>query len=130
MERSDTIERMTDHGTITAVMLDTVDLDTAADFWSVLLGIDVVHRDDRYVYLGKMGDPGVHLAFQLVPEEKATKNRMHLDIAVPDREAFRARLLDMGGSVIGEIEESEYPAWTVMADPLGNEFCIYERKSA
>ncbi|NNC74849.1 MAG: VOC family protein [Acidimicrobiia bacterium] len=111
-------------------MLDTVDLETTTVFWSALLGLDVIHRDQRYVYLAKPGEGGLHLAFQLVPEEKVTKNRMHLDIEVPDREAFAERLVAMGGSVITENQEGELPVWNVMADPLGNEFCIYSRKNA
>lgn len=121
---------MTDHGQIRGVMLDTVDLDTAAEFWTGLLGLEEVYRDEKYAYLSKTGEDGIQLAFQLVSEEKATKNRMHLDIEVPDREAFAKRLVEAGGSVITDHQEGELPVWTVMADPLGNEFCIYARKSA
>jgi predicted enzyme related to lactoylglutathione lyase len=117
-----------DHGIVTAVMHDTVDLDGAVAFWTVILGLEVVHRDDTYAYLSKLSEGGPHLAFQLVPEAKAAKNRLHLDIKVPDRAAFAERVVGLGGSVIGEHQEGDYPAWTVMADPQGNEFCIYTPK--
>lgn len=113
---------------VTAIMHDTVDLDEAVAFWTEILGLEVVHRDDRYAYLSKLTPEGPHLAFQLVPELKVGKNRLHLDIRVPDREALAARIVEMGGSVVGEHQEGDYPSWTIMADPQGNEFCIYTPK--
>ncbi len=113
---------------VTAIMHDTVDLDEAVAFWTEILGLEVVHRDDRYASLSTLTPEGPHRAFQLVPELKAGKNRLHLDIRVPDREALAARIVEMGGSVVGEHQEGEYPSWTIMADPQGNEFCIYTPK--
>ncbi len=89
----------------------------------------MVHRDQTYAYLAPIAPDGPHLGFQLVPEEKATKNRLHLDISVPDREAFAEQVIEMGGSFIAERQEGDYPVWSVMADPLGNEFCIYAPKA-
>jgi predicted enzyme related to lactoylglutathione lyase len=121
---------MSNPGTVavTTVMHDTVDLDGAVAFWTEILGLEVIHRDDRYAYLSKLSENGPHLAFQLVPETKVAKNRLHLDVQVPDREAFAARVIELGGSVIGEQQEGDYPAWSIMADPQGNEFCIYTPK--
>lgn len=116
-------------GRVTAVMHDTADLDGVVGFWTAVLGLEVVHRDERYAYLGRLSPEGPHLAFQLVPEAKATKNRLHLDVRVQDRAAFAERVAGLGGRVIGEHQEGDYPAWTVMADPQGNEFCIYETQA-
>jgi catechol 2,3-dioxygenase-like lactoylglutathione lyase family enzyme len=115
-----------DVGVVTTVMHDTADLDAAVEFWTRVLGLDVVHRDARYAYLSPVRGEGPHLAFQKVPESKAVKNRLHLDIRVPDRSTFRDLVLTLGGSAIGDHQEGDYPMWTVMADPEGNEFCIYE----
>ena len=114
-----------DIGVVTAVMHDTTDLDGAVSFWTDILGLDVVHRDDTYVYLSKMTPDGPHLAFQLVAEPRAGKNRIHLDVRVPDRAEFEARVVALGGSTIEAVAVEGYPQWTVMADPQGNEFCIY-----
>ncbi len=111
---------------VTTIMHDTVDLDGAVDFWTALLGIEVLQRAGNYVYLGRLGDDAPHLAFQLVPEAKQVKNRLHLDIKVPDREAYARRVEDLGGTRIGDHQEGDFPAWIVMADPQGNEFCIYD----
>ena len=80
---------------------------------------------------------GPAIWFQVVPETKATKNRLHLDVfvgggrAVPlaeRRERVQQRvseLEDLGASVVSV---SDHPAidhfFVVMADPEGNEFCV------
>jgi len=53
-----------------------------------------------------------------VPEAKTTKNRMHIDVFGDTAEllARGARLLRARG---GDIE------WDVLADPEGNEFCMF-----
>jgi hypothetical protein len=73
--------------------------------------------------------------FQQVPEDKKTKNRVHLDLNVGGdrsiplderKERLRGeqkRLAEIGAEVIGPVEQrGEF--WIVMADPEGNEFCI------
>jgi hypothetical protein len=66
-------------------------------------------------------DPGVRprLWFQLVPEPRRVKNRVHLDLRASDRVAEVARLVGLGASVIGEFD-----GWTTLTDPEGNEFCV------
>jgi hypothetical protein len=66
-------------------------------------------------------DPGVRPRywFQLVPEPRRVKNRVHLDLRASDRVAEVARLVGLGASVIGEFD-----GWTTLADPEGNEFCV------
>ncbi|GIG59914.1 hypothetical protein Lfu02_42860 [Longispora fulva] len=66
---------------------------------------------------------GGRVLFQVVPEPKSAKNRMHLDLHVPDQAATVARLVELGATVTGHGEEGGR-GWTVMADPEGNEFCV------
>ena len=123
---------MTDRpvGAVAAVMHDTTDLEGAVAFWTTLLGLDVVHNDGRFAYLSPLSAGGPHLAFQSVPEPRQGKNRLHLDIKVPDRAQFTALVADLGGSEIEEHQLPGFPVWTVMADPQGNEFCIYDKEDA
>ena len=79
---------------------------------------------------------GPRLFFQQVPEGKAVKNRVHLDVrAAPglegeDRiealEAEAQRLIDLGASKIEVVvQQVPMPAtFIVMCDPEGNEFCL------
>jgi len=115
-------------GKVTTVMHDTDDLDGAVAFWTEILGLEVTFRNDDYCYLGPLSDGGPHLAFQKVPEAKAGKNRLHLDIQVPDRVTFAEWVIELGGKVIEEHDHPGWPVWIVMADPQGNEFCIYEKR--
>ena len=47
-----------------------------------------------------MGNAGPALAFQLVPESKQVKNRLHLDLAVEDRSEFVAKAIELGASQV------------------------------
>lgn len=116
-------------GKVTAVMHDTDDLDGAVAFWTTILDLEVKYRDDTYAYLSGLAPDGPHLAFQAVPEPKEVKNRLHLDVMVEDRDAFAEWVVELGGRVIQQHEYPGWPIWIVMADPQGNEFCIYEKEN-
>lgn len=61
--------------------------------------------------------PGVspRYFFQLVPESKVVKNRLHLDLA-DDRVE---RLTELGARIL-----QRYDRHVLLADPEGNEFCL------
>jgi len=66
---------------------------------------------------------GPRMFFQGVPEEKAGKNRGHLDLRPPegvDVEELRADLEPRGATPIGSGQHS----CVVFTDPEGNEFCL------
>ncbi|WP_280380250.1 VOC family protein [Nocardia wallacei] len=67
---------------------------------------------------------GDRIVFQRVPEPKTAKNRLHLDLEVgPDRRAAEvARLEQLGARRL--YDGNLGGAWTTMADPHGNEFCV------
>jgi len=78
---------------------------------------------------------GPRLFFQQVPEDKAGKNRLHLDVrAAPGLqgdermaalEAECDRLVALGAKRIARYEpEPLQPGHIVMTDPEGNEFCL------
>lgn len=99
--------------------LDCNDKELLKPFWAEALGYVGSPDDDD-----ELRDPagaGPVLWFQVVPEGKTAKNRLHLDIWLPAAEepALRQRLVELGGSVLRE--EKHY---TVLADPEGNELCL------
>jgi predicted enzyme related to lactoylglutathione lyase len=61
-----------------------------------------------------------------VPEAKAVKNRVHLDLMPRDRsqEEEVARIESLGGRLIDDRRQAGPGGWVVMADPEGNEFCV------
>jgi hypothetical protein len=71
-------------------------------------------------------DPGrPRVLFQRVPEDKAGKNRLHLDVRVgaEAREPEVARLVGMGASELWRASQGPQE-WVTLADPEGNEFCV------
>ena len=60
-----------------------------------------------------------------VPELKAGKNRMHVDLHVGDerRAAVVERLLALGATKLYDGQLGPQ-SWVTMADPEGNEFCV------
>jgi hypothetical protein len=110
-----------------------------ARFWAAVLdGYDIAPYDDAEIErLRSIGiddvedDPGVlveargvgpRLYFQLVPESKVVKNRMHLDLRCDDLEAETARLAALGAEVLTATGPGD--EWVVLTDPEGNEFCL------
>jgi predicted enzyme related to lactoylglutathione lyase len=107
------------------LVLDCRDPARLAPFWAAALGYVEIGAVDDYTLLMPEGRAGPKLLLQLVPEDKATKNRMHLDIETPDIEAIAARLEGLGGRRLqGEPRAEHGNRWIVMADPEGNEFCV------
>ncbi|MGW9346869.1 VOC family protein [Nocardiopsis flavescens] len=109
-------------------VLDTNDLGAAADFWCAALGF-VREEGDHPVYLA-LRDPAGRwpdLLLQEVPEPRAGKNRMHLDMVVHDLEAEIARVRALGARVVRPAFEEDGHRLAVLGDPEGNEFCLVER---
>lgn len=74
-------------------------------------------ENDPMVLLERPGGPGPRYLFQLVPESKVVKNRLHLDVRADDLAAELRRLVGLGARVLQEQAD-----WMVLADPEGNEF--------
>jgi predicted enzyme related to lactoylglutathione lyase len=103
--------------------LDCNDLDGQAAFWAAALTYRrAPDRFDGYAGLEPAGE-GVPLTLQRVPEPKRAKNRLHLDLLVPDVDAEVARLERLGARTL-ETHTGYGTRWSVLADPEGNEFCV------
>ena len=105
------------------VMIDCNDLDVMVEFWTKALGLEAKARYPSYVWLSPLSDGGPSLAFQLVPESKTIKNRLHLDLTADNREEYIAYVESLGASRLAD-HESGGTNWTIVADPEGNEFCV------
>lgn len=102
--------------------VDAADPASAAQWWADLMGGKVIH-DDGYSYLDEIpGVPFDDMDFVLVPEAKTVKNRIHWDVTLVG-DATVDDLVDNGAKLIRAQDEDI--RWTVMADPEGNEFCVF-----
>ncbi|WP_399921083.1 VOC family protein [Streptomyces kanamyceticus] len=130
---------------------DCTDAQLLAEFWKTALGyVDEpppapfstreewlaqfnLPDDDSVGDAAWLCDPdglGPRISILKVPEPKAAKNRLHVDVRVPGHgssdecwlriKAEAERLVKAGGNVLREFDEHHI----VMADPEGNEFCV------
>lgn len=107
------------------IVIDTADARMLAAFWQAALEASVIYEDDTYVILRPPGD-GPVLGLQNVPEPRAGKNRLHVDLhAEPgQRHAEAQRLVGLGARILEERSLGESTQWITMVDPEGNEFCV------
>jgi Glyoxalase-like domain len=127
------------------VTVDCSDPGQMAAFWSKALGYVIEFEDPANAW-GAVVDPGAkgpRLVFQRVPEQKAVKNRTHLDLQVGQLRLAEelTRLTSLGARVLrnleieadtdvlheaAEIDDVAPVRWRrlILADPEGNEFCL------
>ncbi|MBU3690158.1 MAG: glyoxalase [Acidimicrobiales bacterium mtb01] len=113
-----------------AVVFDCHEPRRLAAFWRELVGggIEPATEGDDWVGLRDVPVFG-HLGFQKVPEGKAVKNRVHVDLDVADIAIAVDSSRALGASVVGDVVEEPTNWFQVMRDPEGNEFCFILRKS-
>jgi Glyoxalase-like domain len=106
------------------IVIDSREPARLVRFWAALLDGEPVDRPDGWAYVEPPGFPA--LTFQLVPEAKAGKNRLHLDLEVDPGEipAAVARAAELGATPVGGIVTDESGQFHVLTDPDGNEFCF------
>ncbi|MFF4219435.1 VOC family protein [Streptomyces nondiastaticus] len=83
------------------------------------------HPEDPFDQTSGVGR-GRRLLFQDVPEAKAGKNRLHLDVhSEPGGlEELVTRLEGLGAVRVREVDKGPAGHWWIMQDPEGNEFCV------
>jgi hypothetical protein len=140
------------------LVINCADPDMLARFWAAALGYELEpppagfanwddwRRDiglpESYLGIGadSIIDPdggGPRIWFQVVPDSKRIRNRLHLDVHVSGGRAFpiairrqrvdaeAQRLCDLGATMIGRLTEEGLDHYAVaMTDPEGNEFDI------
>lgn len=105
------------------VTFDCAEPAALAGFWArVVEGAVADGADEHVAYVpAQPGSPA--MLFTRVPEAKSAKNRVHLDMGVPDLEAERDRILALGATHVHDKQEWGV-TWTTFLDPEGNEFCV------
>jgi catechol 2,3-dioxygenase-like lactoylglutathione lyase family enzyme len=114
---------------------DGADPLAAWDEFLARIGVPEEQRNTRSALEDPQGQ-GPRLFFQLVPEDKVAKNRVHLDVRVApgahddDRmaalDAESERLVALGATRLRRYDPAPplSAGHIVMADPEGNEFCL------
>jgi hypothetical protein len=121
------------------VVIDSSHPASIARFWAAVLdGYQVAPYDEAE--LARLRDQGIfdteddpsvlveapgtlpRIFFQLVPESKTVKNRVHLDLRCDRTEDELERLIELGASIV-----AGYDDHVLLRDPEGNEFCLSGR---
>lgn len=100
---------------IDEIVFDCHDPARLVRFWAELLGGDRVDRSADWSYIDPPGF--VRLAFQRVPEGKAAKNRLHLDLDAGDVEEAADEAVALGAVRMGAVVTDEHGRFQVLADP-------------
>jgi hypothetical protein len=103
--------------------VDAGDAHEIAAWWAEVFGATVQDNTDEETPFswveGVAGMPFESLVFQQVPEPKTVKNRIHWDVESGELQG----LLDRGATLLREPHDGV--DWHVLADPEGNEFCVF-----
>jgi len=109
---------------VDSLTFDCRDPAKVATFWASVLGYEVVEIDGEGADIRDPNGLGWRIIFQVVPEGKAVKNRLHLDLRPTGSMAEEIeRVESLGASQYRYVAEGG-SFWTVMHDPEGNEFCV------
>jgi hypothetical protein len=125
-----------------SLVIDCHDIAAQARWWARVLDWQITDEaDDEVVIVPRhvtedwlrstpWEQVGPSLVFVPVPEGKAVKNRLHIDLAPQldeDQAAMVESLLAIGATRADVGQSAGEPGavtWVVLADPEGNEFCV------
>jgi hypothetical protein len=113
---------------VAAVVIDANQPGLIAGFWCAVLGWQVLDEEDGVITIGPADRAWPTIDVAPVPEAKAIKNRLHLDLRADGTStaAELDRLLGLGARR-AEVGQPADASWVVLADPEGNEFCLLSR---
>jgi hypothetical protein len=101
--------------------IDATDAHRVARFWGGVLGLEVEQHDDGDAVV-RGANPEATIWVNAVPEPRATKQRVHLDIETPSLDP----ILALGATVTRAASVSGL-SWDALADPEGGELCAFVR---
>jgi catechol 2,3-dioxygenase-like lactoylglutathione lyase family enzyme len=114
------------------LMIDCADPRPVAEFWSAALGYERYEPagiEDEEAAIRDPSGRGCPLWFQVVPEAKTVKNRVHLDLRPADSMAAEVERMHALGATTFRYVEEHGTSWTVMQDVEGNEFCVLRSRA-
>jgi len=113
---------------IAVIAIDAQQPRVVADFWCAVLGWEVIEVDEDGVSIAPPDRAWPTIDVLAVPERKAVKNRLHLDLRADGSRTDEElqRLLSLGAQRV-DVGQGPDVSWVVLTDPEGNEFCLLAR---
>ena len=109
-------------GKLNCIIIDCADTDRASQFWAQALEGYEIDKQPWGTSMKSDADPLIY--FEVVPEGKAVKNRLHLNIRAADRPVEVKRQVALGATELETMMPAPEYTWTNMKDVEGNEFCV------
>jgi predicted enzyme related to lactoylglutathione lyase len=112
---------------IRTVIVNSTDVDRLSVFWAGVLGVErgEVDAEAGIVWLRPDTPGGVNMGFQRVERRIGRHSEVHVDVAVDDLDEAEARIEGLGGRLVRRNRLANGFEWRVLADPDGNELCIF-----
>ena len=111
-------------GWLRGVIFDAVDPPALAAFWGAVLGAaldpDLSQPPDWYEL--RAGQGGVLMGFQPVPANGGTRQRIKIDIEVPELDPATDRVVALGATFVEAVHFNPGEEHRVFTDPEGNQF--------
>lgn len=104
-----------------AVVVDSTDPGRLARWWAEVLNYRILSEGPDDVMIG-IDDGAPRLHFTSTAGARTGTNALRLELTPDDRDAEVERLVNMGARHVDS--GSDGSAWTVLADPEGNVFCV------
>lgn len=110
---------------VVEIAIDAVDIGAVLPFWQAALGYVPEHNPEGQSATAIIDPEGLgpNLWFQQMDEPRAQRNRLHLDVIVPEDVAEErvAAVIAAGGRLVSD---EQAKAFWVLADVEGNEACV------
>jgi len=102
------------------IAIDCADHENLSRWWAAAIGGNRASDPRGFSYIEQIPVvPFGNLSFSSVSEPKTTKNRIHFDLFAESVDG----LLGSGATLLRERDDEI--RWDVLADPEGNEFCVF-----
>ena len=114
---------------LATIVVNALDMDRAADFWSSTLGYerpDSIGPRDQFAKLTDPEKNGPSVLIQRAEKIPSEPAPVHIDLYTSERDRHIDRILALGAT---RVEDWPYPdehGFIVLRDTEGNEFCVIQ----
>lgn len=110
-----------------SVVIDCNDFMRMLQFWQAALGYQAREApEEDFAVLCDPQGRNVNVSLQKVPEPRAGKNRLHLDLYTERQAEEVERLLRLGATRAERLPEPD-DDFVLLQDPEGNVFCVVDK---
>jgi predicted enzyme related to lactoylglutathione lyase len=114
---------------LATIVVNALDMDRAADFWSRALGYDRpdhIGPTDQFAHLTDPAGTAPTVLIQRAEQIPSDPAPVHIDLYTSKRDEHIDRILALGATRVDDWSYPEEHSFIVLRDPEGNEFCVIQ----